>query len=62
MKIGATILTLAAVAFVSACSGKPDMVKRETTTTTTTTSVRQSPQPGTVVEQNKTTTRVIPAE
>jgi len=61
MKIGATILTLAAVVFLSACSGKPDMVKRETTTTTTT-SVPQPPQPGTVIEQNKTTTRVIPAE
>jgi hypothetical protein len=61
MKIGATILTLAAVAFLSGCSGKPDMVKRETTTTTTT-SVPQPPQPGTVIEQNKTTTRVIPAE
>ena len=61
MKSGATILTLAAVVFLSACSGKPDMVKRETTTTTTT-SVAQPPQPGTVIEQNKTTTRVIPAE
>jgi hypothetical protein len=61
MKIGATILTLAAVAFLSACSSEPDMVKRETTTTTTT-YVPQPPQPGTVVEQNKTTTRVIPAE
>jgi starvation-inducible outer membrane lipoprotein len=61
MKIGATILTLAAVAFLSACSGGPDMVKRETTTTTTT-YVPQPPQPGTVVEQNKTTTRVMPAE
>jgi starvation-inducible outer membrane lipoprotein len=61
MKIGATILTLAAVAFLSACSGKPDMTKRETTTTTTT-YVPQPPQPDTVIEQNKTTTRVIPAE
>jgi hypothetical protein len=61
MKVGATILTLTAVVFLGACSGKPEMTQRETTTTTTTYTPPAPPQ-GTVIEQNKTTTRVVPAD